>query len=227
VDEFMLRVFRSEVVTQCRQVLIAARLLEEADQRRADEQQRSRELWQRYGRLRELPIEEMGPELERLGRLQRELPRPDECIYEAWFALQAILSASANLSKLLWGSDDPRLTQAKREQREAERTALRASLGVPDDSPLKSRTVRNAFEHFDEKLERRFRDPKKRRGYVGRNIGGRSTDEAAQDRFGHYYPDDAVVAFWDQSVVVSELVEAARNLLPVAESESMRMGGGG
>jgi len=67
-----------------------------------------------------------------------QLQHPD--IDGVFIALQGILVAAANLSKLLWGSAG---------RKAVERTRLRDSLGVPDDSPLKDPELRNDFEHFD------------------------------------------------------------------------------
>ena len=60
-----------------------------------------------------------------------------------WYSIQSLLIATGNVSKLLWPSQS---TAPSREK-------LRQTLGVVDDSPLKSRTFRNHFEHFDERLE--------------------------------------------------------------------------
>jgi hypothetical protein len=64
--------------------------------------------------------------------------------YGVWSEIQSILVAAGNASKLLWGS-----SRGKEEEREL----LREAAGVADDSPLKSRKIRNAFEHIDERLE--------------------------------------------------------------------------
>ena len=53
---------------------------------------------------------------------------------------------AASLSKLLW----PPSTKGKYERRGKK---LRAALGITEESPLKSRLVRNAMEHFDERLD--------------------------------------------------------------------------
>ena len=74
--------------------------------------------------------------------LEEALKRND--MDRIWCAAQGFLVAAANVSKLLWGSG----------QSEPDgRKALRQTLGVPDESPLASRTMRNHFEHFDERLE--------------------------------------------------------------------------
>jgi hypothetical protein len=62
-----------------------------------------------------------------------------------WYATQAFLVASANVSKLLWGSS---------ERSSTERRPIRELLGVEDDSPLRSRSLRNHFEHIDERIDR-------------------------------------------------------------------------
>lgn len=57
-----------------------------------------------------------------------------------WFYSQSLLTSAANISKLLWGSSE-------------KRTELRKMLGINNSSVLKSKYIRNCFEHFDEKLE--------------------------------------------------------------------------
>lgn len=61
-----------------------------------------------------------------------------------WSNAQLFFGAVANLSKLLWG---------KGESQAMGRDNLRSSLGVAEDSPLRSRQARNdMFEHLDEEL---------------------------------------------------------------------------
>jgi hypothetical protein len=64
-----------------------------------------------------------------------------------WMSIQTFLVAVGNISKLLWPSQ-PQLPDRGPD--------LRASLGVGDTSCLKTRTFRNHFEHFDERLETFF-----------------------------------------------------------------------
>lgn len=61
-----------------------------------------------------------------------------------WLSLQNLLTAAANVSKALWGTDD---------KIEAARLPLRESLAVADGSALNSRKLRNHFDHFDERLD--------------------------------------------------------------------------
>lgn len=76
---------------------------------------------------------------------------------------QNILAAAANVSKLLWASppkEKPEWLEVKDADYEEFRTyvlrrakKLRRVLKVSDDSILKSRRVRNALEHFDDRLD--------------------------------------------------------------------------
>lgn len=64
-----------------------------------------------------------------------------------WMSFQTFLVAAGNISKLLW-PQSPKIADRG--------TDLRASLGVEDSSCLETRTFRNHFEHFDERLENFF-----------------------------------------------------------------------
>ena len=60
-----------------------------------------------------------------------------------WFALQNFLNSAANISKMLW--------PVKSEYSERGEF-LRKKYEISEKSSLKSRRVRNCFEHFDEHL---------------------------------------------------------------------------
>ena len=61
-----------------------------------------------------------------------------------WLNAQALLTAAGIVSKILWPPD------AECAWRGYE---LRQRLGVPNDSPLRHRKMRNNFDHFDERLD--------------------------------------------------------------------------
>ncbi len=63
---------------------------------------------------------------------------------EIWGSIQSILIAAANVSKILW---PPRKRSATRGE------ALRKLLDVDDRNPLSDRSLRNHFEHYDERIE--------------------------------------------------------------------------
>ena len=66
-----------------------------------------------------------------------------------FFSLQNLLNSAANISKALWGQ------KGKYSQ---ERKILRDSIGISDASPLKTTSMRNNFEHFDERLDKWWKE---------------------------------------------------------------------
>lgn len=74
---------------------------------------------------------------------------PEDVTLEYWAAVQALLGAAGNVSKLLWppGRSDLGAVPGRGEQ-------VRQLLAIPNDSPLRDRTARDHAEHFDERLER-------------------------------------------------------------------------
>jgi hypothetical protein len=71
---------------------------------------------------------------------------------DTWPAIQAFLSATANVSKLLWSvRSDKSCAKAHWKRFRGER--LRTELDVSDSSPLKSRRVRDSADHFDERID--------------------------------------------------------------------------
>jgi hypothetical protein len=81
-----------------------------------------------------------------LADLDRALRRNDGD--RVFFSIQACLAAIANLSKLLWPSENQKVRLPDRGPE------LRKSLDIDEKSPLRDRTFRNHFEHFDERLEK-------------------------------------------------------------------------
>lgn len=65
-----------------------------------------------------------------------------------WSAIQSILISSGNISKILW----PIRKYKKRGE------LLRKLLKIDTESILKSRKIRNKFEHYDELLDDFFKD---------------------------------------------------------------------
>lgn len=67
---------------------------------------------------------------------------------DVWEAVQSILMAAGNVSKILW----PFPSYAARGE------ALRTLLNVNDNNPLSDRKFRNHFEHYDERIENWFKE---------------------------------------------------------------------
>ena len=80
-------------------------------------------------------------------RLQKTTDQFDEL--EVWGAIQSILIAAGNVSRILWPS---------RKSSAARGEMLRMSLGVDNHHLLSHRKFRNHFEHYDERIEDWFKE---------------------------------------------------------------------
>lgn len=63
---------------------------------------------------------------------------------EIWSAIQSVLIAAANVSKILWPT---------RQEFVPRGAMMRELLGIDDNNPLSNRRFRNHFEHYDERIE--------------------------------------------------------------------------
>lgn len=70
---------------------------------------------------------------------------------EIWTLIQTILVSTANVSKILWPSENQYLSRGEQ---------LRKLLNVNIKNPLSKRKFRNHFEHYDDRIEKWFKDKK-------------------------------------------------------------------
>jgi len=132
-----------------------------------------------------------------------------------WASIQNFLTAMANISKACWG---------QRGRLSAERADLRNSLSIADDSPLASTDLRNHLEHYDERLDRWYRESV-RRNYVDFVIGPRARTLAGideRDIFRFFDPETNEVIFWGEHYALQPLVDEIVRLLPIVTVESSK-----
>ncbi|MGI6241085.1 MAG: hypothetical protein ACOYJW_04010 [Candidatus Omnitrophota bacterium] len=67
---------------------------------------------------------------------------------EVWSSIQSILVAAGNVSKILWPQEKKYAVRGKR---------LRELLKVDDNNLLSDRSLRNHFEHYDDRIEKWFK----------------------------------------------------------------------
>ena len=67
---------------------------------------------------------------------------------EVWSSIQSILVAAGNVSKILWPQEKKYAARGKR---------LRELLKVDDNNILSDRSLRNHFEHYDDRIEKWFK----------------------------------------------------------------------
>jgi hypothetical protein len=118
-----------------------------------------------------------------------------------WLAIHSLLAAAANLSKLFW---PVAIAQTGRGD------FLRDLFGVYDDSPLRSRALRNDFEHFDERLDAWTEGASS--VFADRNIGPRDRVTLGDEPLRHYDPDTDTVYFRDSALPLTPLWYTADRL---------------
>lgn len=126
-----------------------------------------------------------------------------------WFYTQALLNSSANISKLLWGTS---------EEYYEKRKEFRKSLGIRNSSPLKSRKIRNAFEHFDEKLDVWASSTEK---FVDSNIGPTHMYGGIEptDHLRFFDTEEISISFKGDKFKVHPIMEAIDHLKKVVTEE--------
>jgi hypothetical protein len=131
----------------------------------------------------------------------------------AYIAIQNLLTAAANLSKALWGSGG---------KHAAEREPLRRSINVGDDSPLRHVLMRNHFEHFDERLDKWWRESE-HHNQVDMNLGRVVFRDAAEiDTFRNFDPSTGELTFWGEPFNTRAIVAEARRILPIVSTEAAK-----
>ena len=131
-----------------------------------------------------------------------------------WVGVQTLLTGAANTSKALWGAGGRFAT---------ERRALRESLAVDDSSPFRDVSMRNHFEHYDERLDRWWRESESR-NYLDHMIGPPDAVSGLSDgdRFRVYDPTTHEVVFWGEKFNVQAIATATAELLPRATAEAAK-----
>lgn len=131
-----------------------------------------------------------------------------------WIAVQNILGAAANISKALWGQGG-KFTK--------EREPLRASLQVDDSSPLRNVVMRNHFEHYDERLDRWWKESERHIHFDMSILSpGAVRGLADIEMFRVFDPSNADIVFWGQRFNMTEIAQEAARLLPIASAEAAK-----
>jgi uncharacterized protein YcaQ len=117
---------------------------------------------------------------------------------------QALLAHAAAISRILW---PPRASKDRRAS--ARGTHLRDVLGIAEDHPLRTRTLRDHLEHFDERLDQ-WAEQSAHGGLVDRIIGPvtviRGPSIGRRDFLRAYDPKPKVFTFRGDEFDIQKLV---------------------
>ncbi|WP_276118513.1 hypothetical protein [Pararhizobium qamdonense] len=130
---------------------------------------------------------------------------------QTMYFLQNLLNAGANISKMLWG---------QRGKKANDRALLRASIGISDGSPLRQVTMRNNFEHMDERIDKWWRESENK-NYVDKNFGSKESFLTNQpiDKFRIFDPKSRDIIFWGEEFSTQDLVTEALRIMPILKRE--------
>jgi len=133
-------------------------------------------------------------------------------VENTFYALQNFLNSGANISKALWGQAG---------SHSDERKQLRDSIGVDDTSPLRKVTMRNNFEHFDERLDKWWKESIAH-NHIDLIIGPKNTiaGPAEMDKFRHFDPTTGDMVFWGQEFNLKQILEEVQKVFPKLEAEA-------
>jgi len=147
--------------------------------------------------------------LESMSRLRESLPNPPATANQqlAFFFVQAFLVAAGNVSKLLWN--------------EHWGEELRRMLNVKDDSPIADRTLRNHFEHFDERIER-WAAKSTNHIFIDRSIfsGARGfTGVQRMDGLRNLNSSTLTISFWGEEYDLAKVENALKEVNALAKQK--------
>ncbi len=203
MDSHLIRVFSGQIWLQCKFALQAYEELEERILH--DKSQRDQD-----GAL----IKELGDRLTR-GEITHDelITQSIEISLQAavliWHPIQSLLTATANISKALWGPGG---------KLKVEREPLRMRLGVADSSPLAATTMRNNFDHFDDRLDTWWKSSVQH-NYIDLNLGDGFSSTSGippEEVFRNYDPQTGNLEFWGQKYHLPTIIEEVRRLMPAA-----------
>lgn len=135
-----------------------------------------------------------------------------------WFGLHGFVTATGNVSKLLWGQG---ATHNRR------RARLRELLQVSNESILSDRDIRNDLEHFDDRLET-WAKRTEHYNILDRFVGPVSAfGDLFGDLFGPndclraYDPNAKTLTFAGNSLDIQAVTDALATLEPLARALAM------
>lgn len=118
---------------------------------------------------------------------------------------------SAAVSRMLWPPGCRDKAKKRRSQRRGE--ALRGELDIKNEHAIRNRTLRDHFEHFDERLDD-WAENSKNRDMIGKFFGPRDAIHGIDDKdiIHHYDPATKKYVFRGEEFDIQELVDGINDI---------------
>jgi hypothetical protein len=144
-----------------------------------------------------------------LSQLRERRDTTDEVFNEVFRAIHSFLTHASNISRMFWPA------QTRQRQSIVRARALRHEYGLGDKHPLKSRSLRNHLEHFDERLDH-WRENSRHRNIVNDIIGPANTIVGVDrtDLMRWFDPATKNFLFRGETYNLQEIASAVDELLP-------------
>ena len=131
-----------------------------------------------------------------------------------WFSIQNLLTSLGRLSRLLWPPEDSGSKHG---------SELRESLGVREDSLLRSREIVEYFEQFEERLENWYESSEGHRFFDSYTepLDVLAATEPG-DRFRGFDTEHEAILFHSKMYPLQPIAEAVEDLLDKAERQTQK-----
>jgi hypothetical protein len=131
-----------------------------------------------------------------------------------WVGCQNLVTGAGNVSKALWG---------QKGRAAAARKPLRDSLNVDDTSPFREVSMRNHFEHYDERLDAWWKESENH-NHLDRFLGPPTAVAGFNDKemFRTFDPATLDIVFWGERFNVQAIVTEAERIFATAAIESRK-----
>ncbi|WP_313927525.1 hypothetical protein [Pseudoxanthomonas sp.] len=124
-----------------------------------------------------------------------------------------LICQAAMISKLLWPPGNKNASSMARARARGEH--LRKIIGVDDTHPVRSRTLRDHFEHYDERLDS-WAESSRNHNIIKRFVGPRGAiaGDAISDGdiIEHYDPSTKILSFRGESFDIQALVDGIASI---------------
>jgi hypothetical protein len=134
---------------------------------------------------------------------------------DVFMPLQGAVISIGNVGKIFFGVENSGKFEPRR--------PLRGSVGLSDHSPIRDFSMRNNYEHIDERIDRRF-EKSKTRSIINRMIGPPGMVQGIEPigMFQHFDPQTFKLYFWGVEFDLPVIIREMEALYPRLREEAAK-----